>query len=298
MKKSSIARTQFELAPGDLTTILALQRAGSLPGAAARLGVDGSTVFRTVKRVERGLGQRLFTPSRQGYRATELALALAADAEDVERALEAARSRAQARPGVVSGRVRVSTTDTILHGLVAPAVAELRRAHPLLSFELHTGNELVDVRRRDADIVLRATRRPPPHLVGKQLGPIRMALYAPAKAGLRSLEAVRAAQPAWIAPDEALPEHPSVAWRRRQFPRVEPSFKVSSILTVLELIGRGLGVGVVPMFLAAGRRDVVALTGELDDCRTELWLLTHTENRHLLRVATVYSHFARSIVLA
>ena len=52
-----------------------------------------------------------------------LARLLAAQAEQVEAALEAARSAAQAQPGEAAGTVRITTTDTLLHGLLAPALA-------------------------------------------------------------------------------------------------------------------------------------------------------------------------------
>jgi len=40
---------------------------------------------------------------------------------------------------------------------------------------------------------------------------------------------------------------------------------------------------------------VVRLTDPLDECETDLWLLTHAESRHLRRVAVTYSHLAQSI---
>ena len=57
----------------------------------------------------------------------------------------------------------------------------------------------------------------------------------------------------------------------------------------------GIAVGVVPLFLAEGRSDLVRLTEPLDDGETELWLLTHPESRHLRRVGVVYSHLAQTM---
>lgn len=293
-----IASTQYTLGPSDLQAILALARTGTLAQAGERLGVDGSTVFRTLQRIERGLGQTLFERTRSGYRPTELAGQLAEHAEQLETALESARTAAQLRPEQVSGRVRITTTDTILHGLVAPALKALRREHSLLEYELHAANEVVNLTRRDADIAVRATKRPPPHLVGKPVGPIRVALYAARKGGpAKHWREVEAGGVPWIAPDDALPDHPSVVWRRRRFPKVSPAYRVNSILTVLELVALGLGVGIVPMFLASHRSDVVALTEPLDECQTDLWLLTHPESRHLRRVSTVYAHLARTLAM-
>lgn len=292
-----IAATQYQLTPADLQTMLALARAGTLAQAGERLGVDGSTVFRSLQRIERGLGQSLFQRSRSGFRALDLAQALAEHAERLEAALELARTAAQSRPEQVAGRVRITTTDTVLHGLVAPALKALRAEHPLLELELHGGNELASLTRRDADIAVRATKRPPPHLVGKHLGPIRVALFTARKGGVKRHAEVEAGEAAWIAPDDALPEHPSVLWRKKHFPKVVPRYRVNSILTVAELVALGLGVGIVPIFLAASRSDLAQLTDVLDDCQTELWLLTHAESRHLRRVSAVYGHLARSIEL-
>jgi DNA-binding transcriptional LysR family regulator len=169
--------------------------------------------------------------------------------------------------------------------------------HPLLGYELHTGNELASLTRRDADIAVRATQRPPPHLVGKHIGPIRVALFAGSHTGLADFESAAASQASWIAPDEGLPEHPAVVWRKKHFPKLVPAYRVNSILTVAELVAQGLGIGLLPLFLAQRRSDLRQISEVLDACQTELWLLTHTESRHLRRVHAVYSHLAQSLVL-
>lgn len=292
-------RAAYTLSSLDLEVVLAITRAGTLAASGERLGLDASTVFRHLQRIERGLGQALFDRGRGGYVAKDMAQGLAEQAEVMESALEAARSQVQAQPADVAGTVRLSTTDTVLHALVAPALRDLQRAHPLLQYELHTGNELANLSRRDTDIAVRATRRPPAHLVGRQLGTIRVAVYAARQARVKAAslpELVASGRP-WIAPDDALPDHPSVVWRRRHFPKLVPQYRVNSIQSVLELTALGLGVGVLPVFLAQGRRDLVALSEPLHECDTELWLLTHPASRHLRRVALVFGHLAQSLRL-
>lgn len=297
MKQRPIARTQSRIGASDLEVILALTRGTTLARAGERLGVDASTVFRSLQRLERNLGQRLFERTRSGYLPTELATLLAGHAEEMEVAVESARSSLASAPTQVSGPVRITTTDTVLHGLVAPALLDLQRTHPLLTFELHTGNDLLSLTRRDADIAVRATKRPPQHLVGRSVGTIRVALYSGKQRRAPTWADVEAGRAEWIAVDDALPEHPSVVWRKRHFPKVLPRYRVSSILSVLELTALGLGVGIVPIFLASRRRDVVALTDALSDAETELWLLTHPESRHLRRIATTYAHLSQSLLL-
>ncbi|EEA02939.1 transcriptional regulator, LysR family [Burkholderia sp. H160] len=292
-----VANTQYRISAGDLEVILALTRTGNLAGAGERLGVDASTIFRAIRRIERGLGQRLFERSRAGYQPSELAQVLAEHGEQVETRLEQARSAVQLTPKQVSGTVRITTTDTILHGLIAPALRMFAEQHPLLTYELHAGNELTSLTRREADIAVRATRRPPQHLVGKHIGPIRVALYAGKAGSIRRYAEVEAGKAAWVAPDDALPEHPSVLWRKRRHPKVIPRYRVNSILTVLELVATGMGVGVLPLFLAQPRKDLIQLTDILDECQTELWLLTHPESRHLRRVSTVFRHLGENLSL-
>lgn len=290
-----IAKSQYKVTPGELEVTLALVRGGTLAAAGERLGVDASTVFRALQRIERGLGRPLFERSRSGYLATELATELATHAEQMEVALEAARSAVDAEPSSISGSVRITTTDTILHGVLAPALHGLREAHPLLNFEIHTANELASLTRRDADIAVRATKRPPQHLVGKNIGPIRVAIYAARRGSAIGMGEVEAGQVDWIAPDDALPEHPSVVWRKRYFPKIVPRYRVHSILSVQELVALGMGVGILPLFLAEGCKDMVRLTEPLEECETDLWLLAHAETRHLRRVGAVYSHLARTM---
>lgn len=124
-----------------------------------------------------------------------------------------------------------------------------------------------------------------------------MALYAAKRGGARKFADAESGKFDWIAPDDALPEHPSVVWRKRHFPKLGPRYRVSSILPVLELVALGLGVGIVPLFLADGRRDLVRLTEPLEECETELWLLTHPGSRHLRRVSVVYTHLARAMTM-
>ena len=292
-----IAPTQYKLSAADLELLLAVVRGGTLERAGERLSVNASTVFRSIQRIERGLDQKLFERTRSGYLPTETVRILAGHAERLESEIEAVRSALQVTPEQVSGSVRITSTDTILHGLIAPALGELRAHHPLLSFDLHSGNEPANLNKRDADIAVRATKRPPDHLVGKHLGPIRVALFAPKRSRIKTLQDATKPEVAWIAPDEALPEHPSVIWRKRQFPKLVPVYRVSSILTAAESVGLGLGVAVLPLFLASPRKDMKQISEVLDDCQTELWLLTHPESRHLRRVSSVFGHLAKSVVL-
>jgi DNA-binding transcriptional LysR family regulator len=297
-QQRSTTSSRRELGVTELTLLLALVRGGNLAAAAQLAGVDTSTVFRSVQRAEKALGQRLFQRSREGYRATELGQQLAEHAERIEAELQAARAAAQVQESAVSGVVRISTTDTLLSGLLLPSLRALRDAHPQLRLDINARNELANLTQREADVALRATTRAPAHLVGRHLGPIRSAVYVARGAAPRRRGTFDLAGAAWIAVDEALPEHPSVRWRRKHLPRVEPALRLNGVQSVFDALRQGLGVGIVPLFLAQQFDDLVAVTPPLDECETQLWLLTHPESRHLRRIQTVAAHIAHTVALA
>lgn len=287
------------LDPRDLALVQALVRGGTLAEGAHALGQDTSTVFRALKRLEQRLGLTLFERHRQGLLPGELALALARSAEAIDDELDRAAALLPQGERRLAGSLRVTTTDTLLVGLLLPLVADFRALFPQLTLELHASNQLASLSRRDADVAIRATTKPPEHLVGARLGVIRSALYAH-----RRLLPAAPAQPDpslmhWVSPDadESLADHLSVRWRRRVYPQVQPALRCNSILAVAQAVMCGAAIGVAPRFLLQGQPDVVALTGDEPALDTELWLLTHPDVRHLRRIKVFFDFVRERLVL-
>jgi DNA-binding transcriptional LysR family regulator len=88
-----------------------------------------------------------------------------------------------------------------------------------------------------------------------------------------------------------------VRWRRKHLPRVEPALRLNSVQLVFDAVRQGLGVGIAPLFLGQQFDDVVAVTPSLEQCETQLWLLTHPESRHLRRIQAVAAHIAQTVAL-
>lgn len=103
------ARTNWE----DVRMLLVMVEVRNLHEAGQRLGVDRSTVSRRLSGLERQLGTRLFTRTRDGLRPTSaaerirpFAERMAADATAVEQAAQSGREK-------TTGVVRVATTEAI-----------------------------------------------------------------------------------------------------------------------------------------------------------------------------------------
>ena len=125
-----------------------------------------------------------------------------------------------------------------------------------------------------------------------------VAIFSAKKGPIKSLAELLEAGCQWIAPDDTLPEHPSVVWRKKNAPKARVQDLVGTILSVAGLVAFGLGVGILPLFLAQQRKDLLQLSEPLAGSETGLWLLTHTEARHVTRVKTVFTHLAQEIRLA
>lgn len=289
------ASTQYQLSAADLEVLLALARGGNLADAGKRLAANASTVFRTVQRIEKQLGQTLFTRSRSGYLANDMALSIVSHAEKIEAELDAARTASLATQNEVSGMVRLTTTDSILQGMVIPKLGELAAQHPRLQLELLASNDVANLSKRDADIAIRGTSKPPEHLVGHHLGRAQFALYVSkalfeAEGRKKDLNLYD-----WIVLDDAMPDHPAMKWRKKNYPKIVPRYHLGSLVALGEAVRCGLGVGMMSTFKAKNDPNLQALTPVQEDCGIDVWILAHPESRHLRRIAAVYTYFSKAL---
>jgi DNA-binding transcriptional LysR family regulator len=293
--KSTYAKTQSALSLPDLELLLALVRGRTLAGAAERLQVDASTVFRSLKRLEKDLGEVLFDRGRHGYLPTELGRELAGHAERIESQLQEAREAAFKSGGEPSGVLRITTTDTLLHGLLLPVLPRFTAAHPKIDLELIATNALANLSRRDADVAIRATRKPPEHLVGSRLGSLSSGVFAAHAYLQRAGRPLTLEQADWIALDESLADHPSVKWRQRRYPKLAPRYRCNSVLSVAGAVVSGLGVGVAPLFLLKDHPQVTMIEGPVAELETDLWMLAHPDIRHLQRVKLLFEFLRENL---
>ena len=153
----------------DLKVFLAIADSGSLSGAAAKLRHNHSTIFRRLNALEDDLDTRLFDRLPTGYALTpagERMLELTHQADDAIQSIEREIAGRNVAP---RGTVRITAAPNIARTIVPRALKALRKSHPLIVVETLVGDSDYDLNRREADIALRATNKPPGHLVGRKL---------------------------------------------------------------------------------------------------------------------------------
>jgi DNA-binding transcriptional LysR family regulator len=176
-------------------------------------------------------------------------------------------------------------------------MARFAYAYPKIDLELMVSNALANLSQRDADIAIRATRKPPEHLVGAKLGTLRAAVFASKDYLSRHPERHSPEDMDWIALDETLPDHPSQKWRRQHYPKLQPRYRVNSVMSVAGAVVCGMGVGVVPLVVLKDNPQARIVEGPVDELDTDLWVLAHPDARHLQRVKVLFEFLRENVVL-
>ena len=273
----------------DFRLIDAIARAGSLPAAAALLGVHHSTAFRRLGQIEAMLGCPLFERHRTGYVPTQAGEEVVALAGRVDEDITAVTRRLSGQIPAPQGEVRLATSDSLLADLLLPMLAGLRQAQPAIRLDIVTGNTPLNLSRRDADIALRASDAPPDTLVGRRVGRIAWALYGPTGSGMTA-----DASP-WVVPGESLPVGRGLHRHHQHLPPERIAGRFDGVLGLTGAVEAGLGVGHLPCFAGDARPGLERLSDPVPELAGTLWLLTHPDLRQTPRIRAVMDYLAEAI---
>lgn len=274
----------------DVHFFLELSRAGTLAGAARKLGVDDTTVGRRLAALERNLGAKLVTRTPDGLVLTPAGDAMRGAGEAMEAALSRAEQESQGSDRRLAGLVRVATTETLGELVVLPAVRALHDRHPTIRVDLIAGVTRLDIARREADLALRYVRPTSGDLVARRVGAVAFGAYA-SKAYLDARGRPERGG-GFVGHDLIGYEGPVRSWRGNQMGG-EPVrdgrylLRTNGTTMIIAAIRLGLGIGVLPCALARPHREMERVpTGapiEVDD----LFLVVHKDVQRTGRVRAV-----------
>jgi DNA-binding transcriptional LysR family regulator len=271
--------------------VRAIAEAQSLSGAAERLGLNHSTLFRRLAAMEARLGLRLFDRERSGYRPTAAGEDMVALATLMGDTIDEFERRVSRNDVKLSGRVRV-TALTSLGALVLPAIsAALAAAHPGLHVELILTDSFLDLERGEADVALRCLREPPPEgLTGRRVAPLPWAIYAvPA---LTTADGAPAANAPWVAPSENFGPPQARRWLDRHVESWRRCATASNDMLMADLAACGLGVALLPCYVGVAKPALRRAGKSEPELDADLWLLAHERALRMPRVRAVYDFLA------
>ena len=277
----------------DLRYVLAVARTGSLSGAARALAVQHSTMLRRIDAMEEKLQTRIFERLRNGYVATEAGEVLRRAAEQCEPLFAEAERRIVGGDTRLTGSLQITTGFVVAQYLLPPALATFRTEYPDIGVEIQTAREQADLARRDADVAIRFAAHVPDYLVGRKVGNIRFRIYAQndapflplrdKKPVMQEVEQLVSAYP-WICLGRDAHERPYDRWMHKHVPESSVAIRADHFPTSLALLRTGLGVALLPEFMAEGEDDLLALSSPIEELQSPLWILTHPDLRNTARV--------------
>ncbi len=297
---TDLASSLANLSWDDLRVVAAVAEAGSLPAAALRLGLDHSTVFRRLGRIEAALGLALFERRREGYAATPAGEEVVALARRLDEDVTAVTRRLAGRAPTPAGEVRVTTADSLLVHLMTPLFARFRDHCPDVRLDVVVANQSLNLSKRDADVAIRAGDDPPPTLIGRRVARIAWALYGRRDHVLTASQATASdgvpgtSQP-WVALGDDLSAMKVARYPAEADPPHRVVYRANSVLAVAEAVEAGIGIGHLPCFVGDVRPDLVRLASPEPRFAADLWLLTHPDLRKAARVRALLDFLADEI---
>lgn len=273
----------------DLRFFLALARHKNLSTAAARLGVNATTVSRRLARLSGELGSDLFEPGPAGYTLTPSGERIVTLAEEMERSAIHASSAASGERARFAGKVRISLSEGLASWIIVPALKEFADAHPDIQIEIAATNGFLNPSKREADIAVMLARPKLGQLITKRLADYQLGLFA-SKAYLAS---------------QGVPNHVSELHQHKLIGYVpeliyadelrylsdiaeglEPDYASSSINIQHRMTAGSLGICVLPLFIAQADPNLTRILNDITITRS-FWLVVHSDLRKVARVDAV-----------
>jgi DNA-binding transcriptional LysR family regulator len=273
--------------------VLAVQRASSLTGAAKALGIDHSTAFRRLNALEARLGVRLFEWLPGGaYQATPAGERMAAAAGRMEEEALAIDRDIAGRDHRLSGRLRVTSSETLAYRKLTGHLATFRQTHPGIVVELVIDNRVLNLSRREADIALRPMRPKEGDLWGRKLADVAWTVYGAASCLARGgaisspNDLGRHALVGW---EETAGGIMAADWLNRMAPDDAFVYRTNSLVNQFTAAKAGIGLALLPCYLGDEDEGLVrALSDPVPDLVGELWLVTHADLKRTARVRAFF----------
>ncbi|MBL1274630.1 MAG: LysR family transcriptional regulator [Ectothiorhodospiraceae bacterium] len=258
-------------------------RCGSATQAAARLGINHTTVYRRISALEERLGKSLFERANNGWVITPIGERIADFAEAMSENAHSIERHILADSHELTGLLRVTASAHCADRLLMPALQKFILRYPEINLEVIDTAVEVDLASREADVALRGTDDPPPNLVGKRIAQIAYAIY-----GTPALkEQVEAANPdsenipciTWVGDGHTLP-----AWVKKSFPNTQRIYRATSAAVMTAMVREGIGIAQLACVLGDPDNTLQRVNAKHVEQGTALWVLSHVDLRTTARV--------------
>lgn len=229
---------------------------GSFSRAAEALRLPKSTVSKAVSRLEGETGTKLLLRTTRSLTLTQAGRVFFEASLQPILQLEDARKSLYGKDSILTGTLKLTAPEDLGSYVIAPAIAELSRRHPSLSFELRYTNEVLDLVRDGFDIAVRIGRLNESRLKAKRAGEVVLIPVASPKY-LKDKDTIR--QPADLKHHDCLTlnyRDTIERWTMRSSQgstsvEVKAKITCNQMTSLLHMALAGGGVALVPSYICA-----------------------------------------------
>lgn len=154
---------------GSIELFCLAAEAGSFTAAANTAGVTPAAVSRSISRLEKRLGVRLFVRSTRSIRLTEGGKDYFEQCRAALNQLAEAERKLTGEQVQPSGTLRISAPTTYGHYRLLPLLPAFHAKYPLIKLETHISNRNVDFHEENFDVAIRFRAQPDSTMVSRHL---------------------------------------------------------------------------------------------------------------------------------
>jgi DNA-binding transcriptional LysR family regulator len=280
----------------DLRSFLAVTRTESLSEAARSIGVNHTTVARRIQALEEGLEVRLFDKTPAGYILTDTGAQLLRLAEQVETTCISAQELVTAENPELAGTVRLSVPEGFGTHFLVKHLGEICEQYPRIELEIVALPQALSISKREADIAITLIEPSVGRLVVRSLTAYTLRIYGTRDYLQRSAPIERLQDLRSHRLISAIFSMPEFRFLDEILPDAGVSLRFKSINAQLAAVEAGLGMSLLPCYMAASSGRLTAVLPDEAKVTRTFWLSMHEDMRHVGRVAVVWDWLKRIVM--
>ncbi|WP_261540158.1 LysR family transcriptional regulator [Burkholderia multivorans] len=282
----------------DFRYFLAVARAGTLSGAAERLGTEHTTVSRHIQSLENELRDRLFHKSNTGYVLTRAGERVLQTAEAIESAYLLSKASVGSGERQLEGVVRVGAPDGFGSIFLTPRLHELTDLHPRLQIEVFAAPRVFRLWKDEVDIAIGLSGAEHLRVASRRLTDYRLFIYG-SRSYLSEAPPIRTVQD--------LEQHPFVGYVEEGLfapelnylsaisEKLRPQIRSSALLPQVFATLGGQTLGVLPAYIAAFFPGLVRVLPDEVALTYSFHMHVHQDHRKASHIREVANFIAESV---
>ena len=235
--------------------------AGSFSAAARKRRTTRAVVAKQIARLEEQLGSRLLHRSTRRMSATDLGHRVYERALRIRKETDELRALVESERAEIGGVLRINSVSHFGRHYVQPVALRFARQYPKVTVDLRLEDQMVDLVRGGVDLAIRIGTLVDSSFIARRLADVDVVICAAPS----YLEAHGAPQHPTELADRACVVYASTEvvverWRyvdagRPKTVQVSGGYRVNDGDMLLDAVASGIGIGLLPRFLAASALD-------------------------------------------